>query len=190
MTVSEISDFQAQLKQGIPDVLPPVRPRDESVSHAPRRKQILTPEEERLALRNALRYFPQKFHAELAPEFVNELRTYGRIYMYRFRPDYKMYARPVEMYPAKSQQAAAIMMMIQNNLDPAVAQHPHHLWRQRRGVPELGTVSPRNEISVGNDRRADSRDVLRPSPRAIPITQGGSESSGHQRYGHPQSLQA
>ena len=127
MTVSETSDFQAQLKQGIPDVLPPVRPRDESVSHAPRRKQILTPEEERLALRNALRYFPQKFHAELAPEFVNELRTYGRIYMYRFRPDYKMYARPVEMYPAKSQQAAAIMMMIQNNLDPAVAQHPHEL---------------------------------------------------------------
>ena len=127
MTVSEISDFQAQLKQGIPDVLPPVRPRDESVSHAPRRKQILTPEEERLALRNALRYFPQKFHAELAPEFVNELRTYGRIYMYRFRPDYKMYARPMEMYPAKSQQAAAIMMMIQNNLDPAVAQHPHEL---------------------------------------------------------------
>ena len=127
MTVSETSDFQAQLKQGIPDVLPPVRPRDESVSHAPRRKQILTPEEERLALRNALRYFPQKFHAELAPEFVNELRTYGRIYMYRFRPDYKMYARPVEMYPAKSQQAAAIMMMIQNNLDPQVAQHLHEL---------------------------------------------------------------
>ena len=127
MTVSEISDFQAQLKQGIPDVLPPARPRDESVSHAPRRKQILTPEEERLALRNALRYFPQKFHAELAPEFVNELRTYGRIYMYRFRPDYRMYARPVEMYPAKSRQAAAIMMMIQNNLDPAVAQHPHEL---------------------------------------------------------------
>ena len=87
MTVSEISDFQAQLKQGIPDVLPPVRPRDESVSHAPRRKQILTPEEERLALRNALRYFPQKFHAELAPEFVNELRTYGRIYMYDDGPD-------------------------------------------------------------------------------------------------------
>lgn len=124
---SEISDFKKQIIQGIPDQLPPRRERDETVSHAPRRKHILTPEEERLALRNALRYFPAHLHAELAPEFVEELHTYGRIYMYRFRPAYDMYARPIDAYPAKSRQAAAIMMMIQNNLDPAVAQHPHEL---------------------------------------------------------------
>ena len=124
---SETSDFKNQIIQGIPDILPPRRERDESVSHAPRRKHILTPEEERLALRNALRYFPATLHAELAPEFVEELHTYGRIYMYRFRPTYDMYARPIDAYPARSRQAAAIMMMIQNNLDPAVAQHPHEL---------------------------------------------------------------
>ena len=95
--------------------------------HAPKRKDILTPEEKKLALRNALRYFPQKYHATLAPEFAEELRTYGRIYMYRFRPQYDMYARPIEDYPHKSLQAAGIMLMIQNNLDPAVAQHPHEL---------------------------------------------------------------
>lgn len=127
MTPSEIADFRSQITQGIPSVLPPRRDRDESVSHAPRRKHILTPEEERLALRNALRYFPAELHAELAPEFVEELHTYGRIYMYRLRPTYDMYARPIDVYPAKSRQAAAIMMMIQNNLDPAVAQHPHEL---------------------------------------------------------------
>jgi urocanate hydratase len=127
MTQSEITAFQDHIKRGIPEVLPPRRERDESVSHAPRRKHILSPEEEKLALRNALRYFPEHMHAELAPEFVEELRAYGRIYMYRLRPEYEMYARPVEVYPAKSRQAAAIMMMIQNNLDPAVAQHPHEL---------------------------------------------------------------
>jgi len=119
--------FKEQIMQGIPAILPPRRERDESVNHAPRRKHILTPEEERLALRNALRYFPAHLHAELATEFVDELHTYGRIYMYRFRPTYDMYARPIDEYPAKSRQAAAIMMMIQNNLDPAVAQHPHEL---------------------------------------------------------------
>lgn len=124
---SETSDFKQQITQGIPDVLPTRRERDETVNHAPRRKHILTPEEERLALRNALRYFPAWLHDELAPEFVEELHTYGRIYMYRLRPTYDMYARPIDAYPAKSRQAAAIMMMIQNNLDPAVAQHPHEL---------------------------------------------------------------
>lgn len=121
------AEFQSQIKAGIPDVLPAPRKRDETVSHAPRRKHILTPEEERLALKNALRYFPERLHAELAPEFGDELRKYGRIYMYRFRPTYEMYARPIDSYPAKSRQAAAIMVMIQNNLDPAVAQHPHEL---------------------------------------------------------------
>lgn len=113
--------------QGIPDRLPEPRPLDDSVSHAPIRKDILSAEEKNLALRNALRYFPKAHHATLAPEFADELRKYGRIYMYRFRPDYDMYARPIDEYPAKCQQAASIMVMIQNNLDPAVAQHPHEL---------------------------------------------------------------
>ena len=120
-------EFKQAVAAGIPASVPAPKPYDKDVNHAPRRKKILTPEEERLALRNALRYFPAEQHAELAPEFAEELRTYGRIYMYRYRPDYPMYARPIDAYPARSRQAAAIMMMIQNNLDPAVAQHPHEL---------------------------------------------------------------
>lgn len=119
--------FHQAVAEGIPSVLPPKRPYDTEVNHAPRRKDILTDAEKRLALRNALRYFPAQMHAELAPEFADELRTYGRIYMYRLRPDYEMYARPIDAYPARSRKAAAIMMMIQNNLDPRVAQHPHEL---------------------------------------------------------------
>ncbi len=119
--------FAAEIRAGIPDVLPDVKPYDNEINHAPRRKDILTDEEKKLALRNALRYFPSKFHAVLAPEFAQELRDYGRIYMYRFRPDYDMHARPIDDYPHRSRQAAAIMLMIQNNLDPAVAQHPHEL---------------------------------------------------------------
>lgn len=119
--------FSRVVAEGIPSQLPPKIARDLTVSHAPRRKDILSKKEEKLALRNALRYFPKSWHAELAPEFLDELRAYGRIYMYRFRPTYKMYARPIADYPAKSKQAAAIMLMIQNNLDPAVAQHPHEL---------------------------------------------------------------
>jgi len=120
-------DFKEAIMQGIPSELPAKADLDNKVSHAPKRKAILSPEEEKLAIRNALRYFPKEWHNELAPEFLGELRTYGRIYMYRFRPHYEMYARPISTYPAKSQQAAAIMLMIQNNLDPAVAQHPHEL---------------------------------------------------------------
>ena len=119
--------FIADIRAGIPETLPELQIYDTSINHAPKRKDILTAEEKKLALRNALRYFPKKFHATLAPEFANELETYGRIYMYRFRPTYEMYARPIDEYPHKSQQAAAIMMMIQNNLDKAVAQHPHEL---------------------------------------------------------------
>lgn len=122
-----LAEFQADIRAGIPEVLPELPAYDHSVSHAPKRKDILTPEEKKLALRNALRYFPKKYHATLAPEFAEELRTYGRIYMYRFRPQYDMHARPIEDYPHKSLQAAGIMLMIQNNLDPAVAQHPHEL---------------------------------------------------------------
>ena len=119
--------FKDQILEGIPSILPQPKPYEASINHAPKRKEILTDEEKKLALRNALRYFDKKFHAELLPEFKHELDTYGRIYMYRLRPDYKMYARPIDEYPAKSKQAAAIMLMIQNNLDYAVAQHPHEL---------------------------------------------------------------
>ena len=122
-----LKEFQDDIRAGIPDVLPAPKPYDEAINHAPKRKQILTAEERELALRNALRYFPAKHHAVLAPEFAEELARYGRIYMYRLRPDYEMYARPIEEYPAKCRQAAAIMLMIQNNLDKAVAQHPHEL---------------------------------------------------------------
>lgn len=121
------SKFAAEIRAGIPDVLPEPKPYDKDINHAPKRKDILTNDEKLLALRNALRYFPKKFHDVLAPEFAAELEEYGRIYMYRFRPDYDIYARPVDEYPHRSEQAAAIMLMIQNNLDPAVAQHPHEL---------------------------------------------------------------
>lgn len=120
-------EFRKDIAAGIPETLPAPKPYDTEVNHAPRRKDILTDAEKELALRNALRYFDPKHHAVLAPEFADELRKYGRIYMYRFRPDYEMKARPIDAYPARSRKAAAIMMMIQNNLDPAVAQHPHEL---------------------------------------------------------------
>ncbi|RLD49923.1 MAG: urocanate hydratase, partial [Bacteroidetes bacterium] len=119
--------FQKEIQQGIPAFLPPNKGRRKNISHAPKRKDILNKEEKKLALKNALRYFDEKHHKELASEFLNELETYGRIYMYRFRPDYKIYARPINEYPAKSKQAAAIMLMIQNNLDDATAQHPDEL---------------------------------------------------------------
>ena len=122
-----MNDFQKEILAGIPEQLPEVKEYDKNINHAPKRKDILTKEQKRLALKNALRYFPERLHAQLAPEFYEELEKYGRIYMYRYRPSYKMYARPIDEYPAKCRQAAAIMLMIQNNLDPAVAQHPHEL---------------------------------------------------------------
>lgn len=120
-------EFRAVVAEGIPSKLPAPKPRDPEINHAPRRKEILSDEEKKLALRNALRYFPKELHKELAPEFAQELADYGRIYMYRLRPDYEMKARPIDWYPAHTPQAAAIMLMIQNNLDKAVAQHPHEL---------------------------------------------------------------
>ena len=122
-----LEEFQNDIRAGIPDRLPAAKPYDRQINHAPKRKDILTDEEKVLALKNALRYFPAKHHAQLAKEFAEELRKYGRIYMYRLRPDYEMYARPIDEYPARCRQAAAIMLMIQNNLDPRVAQHPHEL---------------------------------------------------------------
>ena len=120
--------FQEEILAGIPqDELPEAKPYDSDINHAPKRKDILTDEEKALALKNALRYFPERFHETLAPEFAQELRDFGRIYMYRFRPSHDIYARPIDEYPCRSRQAAAIMAMIQNNLDPRVAQHPHEL---------------------------------------------------------------
>ncbi|MGB6035191.1 MAG: urocanate hydratase, partial [Cryomorphaceae bacterium] len=119
--------FKEFICEGIPDHLPDARPYDPDANHAPKRKEILTPAEKKLALENALRYFDPKFHPILAPEFYKELNDFGRIYMHRFRPTYEMYARPISEYPAQTKQAAAIMLMIQNNLDPKVAQHPHEL---------------------------------------------------------------
>ena len=119
--------FKEEILQGIPASLPEAKPYDKDINHAPKRKDILSPEEKVLALKNALRYFPKALHQDLAPEFAKELKDYGRIYMYRYRPSYKIYARPIDEYPAKSRQAAAIMAMIQNNLDERVAQHPHEL---------------------------------------------------------------
>ncbi|CAM4407247.1 urocanate hydratase [Flavobacterium terrigena] len=119
--------FKEQIQQGIPSVLPQPKVYETSINHAPKRKEILSTEEKKLALKNALRYFDAKHHAELLPEFKAELESYGRIYMYRFRPDYEMKARPISDYPGNSEQAKAIMLMIQNNLDYAVAQHPHEL---------------------------------------------------------------
>ena len=122
-----LEQFKEDIIQGIPKEIPVRGIDDSQINHAPKRKDILTNDEKKLALRNALRYFPSEQHAILAPDFLQELSDFGRIYMYRYRPDYKMYARPIDEYPGKSLQAKAIMLMIQNNLDYAVAQHPHEL---------------------------------------------------------------
>jgi len=120
-------NFQEQIKQGIPSILPTAKPYPADANRAPKRKDILSSEEKQLAVRNALRYFPKEWHQELATEFAQELKDFGRIYMYRFKPCYHMKARSISDYPAKCQQAAAIMLMVENNLDPAVAQHPEEL---------------------------------------------------------------
>ena len=122
-----MTHFQEEILAGIPAQLPEAKPYDPDINHAPKRKEILSAEEKVLALKNALRYFPEALHAQLAPEFAQELKDFGRIYMYRYRPSYTIYARPIDEYPARSRQAAAIMAMIQNNLDERVAQHPHEL---------------------------------------------------------------
>jgi len=122
-----LAEFHREVAAGLPDVLPTPKQRSNEVPHAPVRKDILTPQQKELALANALRYFPAEQHEILAPEFAEELKNYGRIYMYRFMPDYDMHARPIDAYPAQTAQAAGIMLMIQNNLDPAVAQHPEEL---------------------------------------------------------------
>ena len=179
-----MTDFQKDILSGIPDVLPEPKPYDHSVNHAPKRKDILTPEEKQLALRNALRYFPAKFHETLAPEFAAELRDYGRIYMYRFRPDYPMYARPIGEYPAKCPQAAAIMAMIQNNLDPRVAQHPHELiiyggngaifqnWAQYRLVMQyLATMTEEHTLAMYSGHPMGLFPSHKDAPRVV-VTNG------------------
>jgi Urocanate hydratase len=122
-----MDNFKDTVCEGIPSVIPQPKAYDKSINHAPKRKEILTKQEKVLAIKNALRYFPVYQHKELAAEFAKELEDYGRIYMYRYRPDYKIYARTINDFPHKSKQAAAIMLMLSNNLDNAVAQHPHEL---------------------------------------------------------------
>ena len=177
--------FQEEILAGIPaDRLPEAKPYDKDINHAPKRKDILTKEEKVLALKNALRYFPEALHKELAPEFAAELKTYGRIYMYRYRPSYKIYARPIDKYPARSKQAAAIMAMIQNNLDERVAQHPHELiiyggngaifqnWAQYRlTLQYLATMTDEQTLIMYSDHPLGLFPSHKDAPRVI-VTNG------------------
>ena len=179
-----MNKFQESILEGIPSVLPEPKPYDKSINHAPKRKDILTPEEKVLAIKNALRYFPKEHHDTLAKEFAQELKEYGRIYMYRFRPDYEMFARPIQEYPARSHQAAAIMAMIQNNLDPRVAQHPHELityggngavfqnWAQYRLVMQyLATMTDEQTLVMYSGHPLGLFPSHRDAPRVI-VTNG------------------
>ena len=176
--------FQEEILAGIPAELPEPKLFDPAVNHAPVRKDILTEEQKVLALKNALRYFPERHHAVLAKEFADELRRYGRIYMYRFRPSYEMYARPVDEYPAKCRQAAAIMAMIQNNLDPRVAQHPHELiiyggngaifqnWAQYRLVMQyLATMTEEQTLAMYSGHPLGLFPSHKDAPRVV-VTNG------------------
>ena len=176
--------FQEEILQGIPASLPEEKPYDKEINHAPRRKDILSPEEKVLALKNALRYFPESLHGVLAPEFARELKDYGRIYMYRYRPSCPIYARPIDEYPAKSRQAAAIMAMIQNNLDPRVAQHPHELiiyggngaifqnWAQYRLVMQyLATMTDEQTLVMYSGHPLGLFPSHRDAPRVV-VTNG------------------
>ena len=177
-------EFRKAIQEGIPEELPEPKAYDESINHAPKRKDILSDKEKALALKNALRYFHPRHHAVLAKEFAHELRTYGRIYMYRFRPDYPMYARHIDEYPAKSRQAAAIMAMIQNNLDPRVAQHPHELityggngavfqnWAQYRlAMQYLSTMTDEQTLVMYSGHPLGLFPSHRDAPRVI-VTNG------------------
>jgi len=176
--------FKEEILAGIPAELPDTKPYDKDINHAPKRKDILKPEEKVLALKNALRYFPKELHAALAPEFAKELEDYGRIYMYRYRPSYKIYARPIDEYPAQSRQAAAIMAMIQNNLDERVAQHPHELiiyggngaifqnWAQYRLVMQyLATMTDEQTLVMYSGHPLGLFPSHRDAPRVI-VTNG------------------
>ena len=177
--------FQEEVLAGIPaDRLPEAKPYDPEINHAPKRKDILTPEQKVLALKNALRYFPEALHAQLAPEFAAELKAYGRIYMYRYRPSYKIFARPIDEYPARSRQAAAIMAMIQNNLDERVAQHPHELiiyggngaifqnWAQYRLVMQyLATMTDQQTLVMYSGHPLGLFPSHKDAPRVI-VTNG------------------
>ena len=176
--------FKEEILAGIPAQLPEPKPYDTSINHAPKRKDILTPQQKKLALRNALRYFPKEFHSTLAPEFAKELKDYGRIYMYRFRPDYKIYARPIDEYPCKCRQAAAIMAMIQNNLDERVAQHPHELiiyggngaifqnWAQYRlAMQYLATMTEEQTLSMYSGHPMGLFPSHKDAPRVV-VTNG------------------
>jgi urocanate hydratase len=178
------SDFKRLVAEGIPDKLPDIRPYDDTLNHAPKRKNILSPSEEKLAIKNALRYFPEKFHHVLAEEFAGELTDYGRIYMYRFRPHYEIKARNIDEYPHRTRSAAAIMLMISNNLDNAVAQHPHELityggngavfqnWAQYRlTMKYLSEMTDEQTLVVYSGHPLGLFPSHRDSPRAV-VTNG------------------
>ena len=173
------SALQEEILEGIPKVLPPKKEWDKNVNHAPKRKEILTEEEKKLALSNALRYFPVDFHKELAAEFKQELDDFGRIYMHRFMPDGEIKARSISEYPGKCEQAKAIMLMIQNNLDACSCPAPtriDYLWRERRCIPKLDSVSLDHEVFVGNDKRTNFSDVLWTSDGIVSFAQRRSKS--------------
>ena len=203
-------EFRKAILEGIPEELPEPKAYDESINHAPKRKDILSDKEKALALKNALRYFHPRHHAVLAKEFAHELRTYGRIYMYRFRPDYPMYARHIDEYPAKSRQAAAIMAMIQNNLDPRVAQHPHELityggngavfqnWAQYRlAMQYLSTMTDEQTLVMYAPRVIVTNGMVIPNYskqdnwerfNALGVSQYGQMTAGSYMYIGPQGI--
>ena len=183
-----VEKFKESITQGIPSILPPSKTPSDGVPHAPVRKEILTLAEKELALSNALRYFPEDQHAVLAPEFAQELKNYGRIYMYRLMPDVEIKARPIEWYPAKCQQAASIMLMIQNNLDAAVAQHPQELITyggKRIGIPELGSVQAHDEVFKRDGFIPNPYHFFRPSYGTFSITPRRPKSCSNKRNGNP-----
>ena len=166
------AEFKKQISEGIPSALPSPKTYDQNINHAPRRKDVLNNAEKRLAVKNALRYFPVEFHPVLAREFALELSSYGRIYMYRFMPDYEIKARHIDDFPYRTRSAGAIMLMISNNLDLSVAQHPHELITyggQWFSLSKLGPVQTDDEISLGDDRRTDTCNLLWPSAWSVPL---------------------
>lgn len=170
---AEMNGLRTYIAEGIPDDMPLHPGMDASVDHAPKRRQVLTPKEKQLALRNALRYFDKKDHPLLAKEFADELNSFGRIVMWRFRPtEYEMKAHPIDDYPANIPEAAAIMLMIQNNLDPAVAQFPHELITYGGNgavFQNWGSIPVDDEIPLGNGKRSNPCHVFWSSNGPLPF---------------------
>ena len=181
-----LAQFQKTIQEGIPSVLPNARKRSEGAFHAPVRKEILSAAEKKLALANALRYFPSEHHTVLAPEFAQELAEYGRIYMYRFMPNDEIKARPIDWYPAKCKQAAAIMLMIQNNLDPAVAQHPEELITYG-GNGAVFSNWAQYRLTMKYLSRPNPLHVFRTPDGPVPLSSGRSACCRNKRDGDSES---